>query len=73
MVDHISPQVRALESVSISNNNQKVTRSCDGHIESPLVLQEPQVPRAIGSDTIKDNDILLLTLEGIHRVHWETR
>ena len=67
------PDFRLQESLRIANVEQKVTRACDGHVETAKISQETQTAlhslELVAPDTIEYDYVLLSALERIHSVH----
>ena len=56
---------RRPQSVWIANNGKTETSSCDGHIETPRFVQEPNCTSRVGADSRDDGEVRLPALEGI--------
>ena len=57
----------------VAHKHHCVSSSCDSHIQSSLVLHEPNRVELIRPDTVEDNDVFLFSLEGINSVHFRDR
>jgi hypothetical protein len=76
IVNHVAPDFALFESLRIADDQQEMTRSGDGNIQSPFIGQEAEAAlnclREIGSYTIEDDDVLLTTLKSINCVHFNS-
>lgn len=69
---HVLPDRTFLKSLGISDNDQEVSGSSDGHVEPSHVCEETytalQILREIASNAVEYDDILLSTLKGVNSI-----
>lgn len=65
------PIAIGLQCLHIAHHHQVQAGPSQRHVHSPIVVQEANVPLAIGTDHGHDDDILLAALVPVHGVHFD--
>ena len=75
--NHRRPSLTLEQSLSVANDEEEVARTCYRHVQTTHICEEAQTALnrrdVIRSDTIKDHNVFLTTLEGIYRVYLNIR